>query len=131
MKKRGDGKRKTVHHLIDEVLKSDGLVPVMLIFGDRNDDDRMLLTGQVIREDFTRLLAKAAVFAETGRPGSEEEVAYIVAAVKTAVSQQSRCPACGDDRTGKGSLLYKKRVFCNEVCFEQWQKGVVDEAENP
>jgi hypothetical protein len=86
VKKRGSGKRKTVHHLIDEVLQSDGLVPAMLIFGDRNDDDKMMLTGQVIREDFTRLLAKAAVFAETGRPGTEEEVAFIVAAVQTAVS---------------------------------------------
>lgn len=42
-----------------------------------------------------------------------------------------RCPACGDDRTGKGSLIYKGMVFCNDPCFIRWKKSVLDEAQNP
>lgn len=80
--------KKTVHHLIDEMLKNEGLAPLMIVFGDRADDDKLLLAGQVVREDFTRCLAKAAVFAETGRPGTEAEVNQIVEAVKTAVSDE-------------------------------------------
>ena len=40
-----------------------------------------------------------------------------------------RCPACGDDRTGKGSLIYKGMVFCNDPCFIRWRKGAVEEAQ--
>lgn len=53
---------------------------------------------------------------------------------ETAVSQLNRCPACGDDRTGKGSLISAVnggQAFCNELCYERWQQSVVDEAQNP
>lgn len=53
---------------------------------------------------------------------------------ETAVSRLNRCPACGDDRTGKGSLISAVnggQAFCNELCYEQWQQGVLDEAVNP
>ena len=48
-------------------------------------------------------------------------------AIQTAV--RVRCPACGDDRTGKGSLIYKGMVFCNDPCFIRWRKGAVEEAQ--
>lgn len=59
---------------------------------------------------------------EAGRQHKQEPI-------DTAV--RVRCPACGDDRTGKGSLIYGERVFCNVACFEAWRKGVLDEAVNP
>ncbi len=32
------------------------------------------------------------------------------------------CPNCGDDRTGKGSLILRTgRVFCSERCFVEWR----------
>lgn len=31
------------------------------------------------------------------------------------------CPNCGDDRTGKGSLLTPGKAFCNELCVMEWQ----------
>lgn len=50
----------------------------------------------------------------------------------TAVSPEpNQCPACGDNRTGKGSLIYKSMVFCNDPCFIKWKKSVLDEAQNP
>jgi Lon protease-like protein len=42
-----------------------------------------------------------------------------------------RCAACGDDRTGKGSLIYKGMVFCNDPCFINWKKSVLEETQNP
>ena len=30
------------------------------------------------------------------------------------------CPNCGDNRTGKGSLIFRGKVFCNENCYEDW-----------
>lgn len=79
---------KVVHHLINQILDKDGLTPMMIIFADRNDDSKMLLAGEIVREDFAKCLAKAAVFAEIGRPGTEEEVSQIMSAVKTAVSKE-------------------------------------------
>lgn len=37
---------------------------------------------------------------------------------------QNHCPNCGDDRTGKASLIQagNPNSFCSETCFEQWSK---------
>ncbi|MCC6603065.1 MAG: hypothetical protein IT327_07640 [Anaerolineae bacterium] len=59
---------------------------------------------------------------EAGRQHRQEPI-------DTAV--RVRCAACGDDRTGKGSLIYKGMVFCNDPCFIRWKKSLLDEAQNP
>lgn len=34
------------------------------------------------------------------------------------------CPYCGDDRTGKGSLIYRGRAFCSEDHAGLWERGL-------
>lgn len=34
------------------------------------------------------------------------------------------CSYCGDDRTGKGSLIADGRVFCNDDHYEEWHAAV-------
>ena len=38
----------------------------------------------------------------------------------------NKCPNCQDNRTGKGSLIYMGRAFCDESCFEQWRDKVLN-----
>lgn len=33
------------------------------------------------------------------------------------------CSYCGEDRTLKGSLLYRDMVFCNDLCFSNWKQN--------
>lgn len=37
-------------------------------------------------------------------------------------NEQNLCPNCGDDRTGKGSLIIANttETFCNEACYREW-----------
>lgn len=37
------------------------------------------------------------------------------------------CPNCGADRTGKGSLLFEGRSFCDESCCSQWRSAILEE----
>jgi hypothetical protein len=33
------------------------------------------------------------------------------------------CPNCGDDRTGKGSLIADGKSYCNENCYKEAHNG--------
>jgi hypothetical protein len=35
------------------------------------------------------------------------------------------CPHCGDDRTGKGSLIVRGQCFCSEDHYEQWHDAIM------
>lgn len=34
-----------------------------------------------------------------------------------------RCPQCGDDRTGKGSLILWPDAYCDERCYELYKEA--------
>jgi NTP pyrophosphatase (non-canonical NTP hydrolase) len=109
-------------------------------WGEQNHDDTWWLA--ILMEEVGEL-AQAMLHSRFGGPhaGTERTELTQVAAVAVqwleAMGRRAninRCPACGDDRAGKGSLISAVnggQAFCNEVCYEQWQQSVVDEAQNP
>lgn len=44
------------------------------------------------------------------------------------ISPISICPNCGDNRTGKGSLVFgdNHQQFCNDDCFEEWHTAKME-----
>lgn len=66
-----------VHQMIEQVYAKEAVIPSLIIFGDPGDPNRMFLSGRVVREDWLKQLAIAAVFSEIGRPATEKEAAEI------------------------------------------------------
>jgi NTP pyrophosphatase (non-canonical NTP hydrolase) len=109
-------------------------------WGEQNHDDTWWLA--ILMEEVGEL-AQAMLHSSFGGPhaGTERTELTQVAAVAVqwleAMGRRAninRCPACGDDRTGKGSLISAVnggQAFCGERCYERWQKSVLEEAQNP
>lgn len=45
-------------------------------------------------------------------------------AIMREVHKTVRCVNCGKNRTGKGSLIVGKLVYCDTGCYDEWRKKV-------
>lgn len=99
---------------------SEGRSPKMSIPVQWHDEDFFITTTMNQAGDEIRQLRQAL---EKIKHAQDLEEAVTIAYSATG-TVPAICPYCGDDRTGKGSLIWQGHAFCNDDHFELWHAAV-------